>query len=142
VVLGKFLATVLLFVIMLSPTLIYLLLLIRLGTPDVPVSLAGYLGVILLGTMLISLGVLASALSTNQLVAAGLAVVLSLFFWLIGGLGAFISGTPGHLLTYLSIQAHFFDFLNGLIAINHVVYFLSVTAVALFVTTHLMQVRR
>jgi ABC-2 type transport system permease protein len=142
VVIGKFLATFLYFVIILSPTLVYLVLLTNFGTPDIPVTLAGYLGVILLGSMLIGLGVLASSLSANQLVAVVLAIVLSLLFWLIGGLGAVTTGVLGQVLTYLSIQEHFADFLLGLIAVNHIVYFLSVTAGALFIASYVIQVRR
>jgi ABC-2 type transport system permease protein len=142
VVIGKFLAAFLLFLTVLAPTLSYLVLLVCCGNPDILVTLSGYLGVILLGAMLVSVGVLTSALSTNQMVAAILAVVLSIFFWLVGGLGAAIDGLPGYFLAYLSSQGHFTDFVLGLITTNNVVYFLSVTIGALFITTRILEVRR
>jgi len=142
IVLGKFLAAFLLFAIILTPTLYYLFLLIQYDNPDISVTFSGYLGIILLGAMLISLGVLTSALSANQIIAAILAGALSLFFWLAGGLGTALGGSLGDLFTYLSIQEHFTDFLLGLITLNNIVYFLSITAGALFITTHILEARR
>ena len=143
VVIGKFLASFLFFlIIMLAPTLAYLVILIYYGNPDLPVTFSSYLGIILLGTMLISLGVLTSAFSDNQIVAALLAVMLSLFFWLVGRLGAVVGDTYGYIFTYFSIQEHYSDFVSGLISTSNIVYFLSVTVGALFIATHILQVRR
>lgn len=142
VVMGKFLAAFLLFLLILVPTLFYLALLVCCGRPDIPVAMSGYLGVILLGGMLVGVGVLTSALSTNQLVAAILAFLLSSCLWLVGGLGASVAGWPGFLFAYLSSQEHFTDFVLGLITTNNVVYFLSVTVGALFIATRILDVRR
>ncbi|MEW5957424.1 MAG: ABC transporter permease [Chloroflexota bacterium] len=142
VVLGKFLAAFVFFVAMLAPTLFYLLWLIRYGLPDIPVTLCGYVGVMLLGAMLLSLGVLTSALSANQIIAAILGVALSLVFWLVGGLGLALPGELGDLFAFLAIQEHFTDFLNGLIVMSNIVYFLSVTAAALFLATRVLEMRR
>ena len=142
VVVGKFLAAYLFFVIILTPTVSYLFILMYYGNPDLPVTFSGYLGVVLLGTMLISLGVLTSALFDNQIIAAILTAVLSLFFWLVGSLGTVIGGTTGFIITYLSVQGHFTDFVLGLITTNNIVYFLSVTVGILFITSHILQVRR
>jgi ABC-2 type transport system permease protein len=78
VVLGKFLAAFIFFLVMLLPTLYYLFVLTRFGSPDLPVTLSGYLGIILLGAMLLSIGILTSALSTNQIIAAVMGVALSI----------------------------------------------------------------
>ena len=130
------------FVIMLTPTLIYLVILMYYGNPDLPVTFSSYLGIILLGNMLISLGVLTSALSSNQTVAGLLAVMASLFFWLVGELGAIIGGIAGFIFTYLSIQEHYTDFVLGLITTNNIVYFLSVSVGALFITARIIRIRR
>ncbi len=142
VVVGKFLAAFLFFAILITPTLIYLLMLAGFGRPDLPVTLSGYLGVLLLGMMLIGLGILASALATSQMMAAALAVGFSLLFWLVGSLGSAIEGNFGFVLTYLSFQEHFADFVSGLITTNNVIYFLSVATGALFIATQVLQVRR
>jgi ABC-2 type transport system permease protein len=142
VVVGKFLAAFLFFVVMLTPTLYYLFLLTRYGNPDVPVTFSGYLGVILLGGMLLSFGVLTSAMSANQIIAAVLGITLSLAFWLVGGLGVTFEGSSGNLLGYLAVQTHFFDFLSGLITTTNIVYFLSVITASLFLATRVLEIRR
>ncbi len=142
VVMGKFIAAFLLLVAMLSPTLYYLLVLTFYGAPDLPVTFSGYLGLILLGGMLLSLGVLTSAMTANQIIAAVLGVALALTFWLSGGLGATLAGPVGSLFTYLAVQNHFADFLVGLVTTSNLVYFLSVTAAALFLATRVLEIRR
>jgi ABC-2 type transport system permease protein len=142
VIIGKFLAAFIFLLAMLIPTLYYLFLLTRYGNPDIPVTFSGYLGVLLLGAMLLSFGTLTSALSSNQIIAAILGVTLSLAFWLAGALGTAFQGRLGDLFEYLSLQNHFSDFMLGLITSTNVVYFLSVTATALFLATRVLEVRR
>ena len=122
--------------------LYYLFLLTRFDSPDIPVTLSGYLGIILLGAMLIGLGMLASAISANQILAAVLGIILSVALWMIGGLAYFFSGFTGNLLRYLSIQEHLFDFMLGLISVNNIIYFLSITAAALFLAIRILEIRR
>jgi len=142
VVLGKFLAVLLFFMVLLSPTLVYLLLLVGYGHPDFLVTLSGYLGVILLAMMLMSLGLLSSALTAHHFVAAVLTLGLSLFFGLIGELNVVFNGTLGFILSHLSFPTRFTDFVAGLVTINNTFYFLSITLAALFITTQVLQVRR
>jgi len=112
------------------------------GNPDLPVTFSSYLGIILLGNVLISFGILTSALFDNQFVAALLAVMVSLLFWLVGGLGVVIGGIAGFIFTYLSIQEHYADFVMGLITTNNIVYFFSLTVGLLFISTHILRIRR
>jgi ABC-2 type transport system permease protein len=142
VVIGKFVAAFIFFLAMLTPTLYYLFLLTRYGLPDVPVTFSGYVGIVLLGAMLLSLGVLTSAMTANQIIAAVLGISLALAFWLVGGLGSTVEGPVGNLLTYLGIQNHLADFLVGLVTTSNIVYFLSVTAAALFLATRVLEIRR
>lgn len=142
VVIGKFVAAFLFFLAMLAPTLYYLYLLSQYGLPDIPVTLAGYAGIVLLGAMLLSLGLLTSAMSANQIIAAVLGIALALAFWLVGGVGSSVEGPFGNLLTYLGIQNHLADFLSGLVSTSNIVYFLSVTAAALFLATRVLEIRR
>ena len=142
VVIGKFVAAFLFFLAMLTPTLYYLFLLSRYGFPDIPVTFAGYAGIVLLGAMLLSLGVLTSAMSANQIIAAVLGIALALAFWLVGALGSGVEGPVGSFLTYLGIQNHLADFLSGLVSTSNIVYFVSVTAAALFLATRILEIRR
>ncbi len=142
VVLGKFLAALIFFMAMLVPTLYYLFLLTRFDTPDLGMALSGYVGVILFGGMLISFGMLTSALAANQIVAVVAGIALSVTFWLSGGLAQIIPGFLGDILKYLSVQEHFVDFLLGLITTTNIIYFLSITAASLFLATRILEVRR
>ena len=142
VVLGKFLATFIFFLALLLPTLYYLFLLSQYGSPDVPVTFSGYLGIILLGAMLISFGLLTSAMSTNQIVAAVLGIGLSLTFWLAGGLASTFDGPLGQFFDYISIQSHLRDFILGLVTSTNIIYFISVTAAALFLAVRVLEIRR
>jgi ABC-2 type transport system permease protein len=142
VVLGKFLAVFIFFVALLLPTLFYLFLLIQYGTPDILVTFSGYLGIILLGAMLLSFGLFTSALSANQIVAAILGIALSLTFWLAGGLATTFDGPFGRFLEYISVQSHIRDFVLGLITSTNVIYFLSITAIALFLTIRVLEIKR
>jgi ABC-2 type transport system permease protein len=142
VVLGKFLAVFIFFVALLLPTLFYLFLLIQYGTPDILVTFSGYLGIILLGAMLLSFGLFTSALSANQIVAAIVGIALSLTFWLAGGLATTFDGPFGRFLEYISVQSHIRDFVLGLITSTNVIYFLSITAIALFLTIRVLEIKR
>jgi len=130
------------FAVLLVPTLYYLFLLTRFDSPDIAVTLSGYLGILLLAAMLIGLGVLTSAVSNNQIVAAGLGIILSAAFWMAGGLAYFFPGFAGNFLKNLSIQKHLFDFMLGLISLTNIIYFLSITAAALFLATRILEIRR
>ncbi len=142
VVVGKFLAAFLFLVAMLVPTLCYLVLLTFYGEPDIPVTFAGYLGIVLLGSVLISFGLLTSAMSANQIVAAVLATAFTLAFWLVGLFATMFNGPLGTLLEYLSLQGHLRDFTLGLISTKSIIYFLSATAAALFLAIRVLEVRR
>ena len=137
VVLGKFLAAFLFLIAMLIPTLYYLILLALYGNPDIPVTLSGYLGVLLIG-----FGLLTSAMTVNQIVAAVLGIALSITFWLAGGLTNIFQGPLGDLFAHLSMQEHLRDFTLGLISLSSFTYFLSGTAAALFLAVRVLEVRR
>ena len=142
VVLGKFLATFLFLIVLILPTLYYLFLLVQFGNPDIAVTFSGYLGIILLGAMLISFGLLTSAVSANQIVAAVLGIALSLTFWLAGGLATSFDGPFGRFLEYVSVQGHLSDFILGLVTSANIIYFLSISAVALFIAVRILEIRR
>lgn len=142
VVLGKFFAALIFFVIMLLPTLYYLFLLTCFGMPNIPMTFSGYLGVLLLGAMLISFGILASALLSTPITAAIMSVGISLTFILFGRLAYLFPGMGGDTLRYLSIQEHYADFLSGLISSTHIIYFLSFTTASLFLATRMLEAKR
>lgn len=144
VVVGKFLGSLILFAIMfMGPTLYYVLILKVFGQPDFGPILTGYLGVLLLGAGFLAIGVFTSSLTQNQVVAYFSGLVILLLLW-IADAASNISGTGpiGNALSYLAITRHYDDFFRGVVDTTHVVYSLSVIAIALFLATQMLQTRR
>lgn len=136
-VLGKFLAAVCLVVLALAPTLIYYVTLYQLGNPVGNVDTSGvigsYLGLILLGAVFCALGILASSLVANQIVAFLLAALLSfLLFSGFESMAALIAdGSIALLVRQVGIQYHFESLSRGLIDSRDVVYFFALCGVLL-----------
>ncbi len=141
-VLGKFLGVLLLLLILLAITAVYPAILLLAGNPDRGPILAGYLGVILQGAAFLAIGLFASSLTQNQIIAALLAFVILLLLWLADALSQFTGGRVGDLFRFLSITRHFDEFPRGIVDSRHVVYFLSVIAASLFFTVLTVQARR
>src|SRR5262249_11387779 len=113
-VLGKFLGAFLLLLGILAVTAIYPLVLVLAGNPDRGPILAGYLGVILQGAAFLAIGLFASSLTQNQVIAALLAFVILLLLWLADALGNFTTGRIGDLFRFLSITRHLDEFPRGM----------------------------
>jgi ABC-2 type transport system permease protein len=136
IVMGKFLAAYTLFLLMVAPTLIYQLLMGFYSDPGMPwkVMASGYLGVLLLGAVLIAIGSFISALTESQIIAAVVTFVVFLMLWVIDIGVRDASGGLGGVLQYLSILRHFDDFTRGVIDTSSVVFYLSLTVLGLFLT--------
>jgi gliding motility-associated transport system permease protein len=134
IVIGKLLAGIVFYLIMLVPTAVFQLLLFIYGDPELGPVLSGYLGLILLGSAFISAGLFISSLTENQIIAAVGGFGLSLLLWIVGW-GANFSG-PGLkvVLDYLSIINHFEDFAQGVIDTQHVFYYILFCAVGVYLT--------
>ncbi len=133
VVLGKFLASWVLLLIMVTLTGFFPFLAQRFGPMDIGTLLSGYLGVLLIGSAFLSLGLLMSSMSKNQLVAALMSFGLLITLWVIGALST-RAGTLGKFLSYLSFPEHYYDFARGVIVLKDVIYYVSLTSVCLFAT--------
>ena len=133
VVLGKFLASWTLLLIMLALTLCFPLLARRFGPLDSGTLLSGYFGVILIGSSFLALGSLMSSMCKNQLVAALTSFGILITLWVIGSLSSQY-GAVGEFLSYLSLLEHYDDFTRGVILLKDVIYHLSFTGVCLFAT--------
>jgi ABC-2 type transport system permease protein len=93
-----------------------------------------YLGLVLLGSCFIAMGLFVSSLTRNQVVAGVVTFGLALFLWVISWLSSFSTGTMGTLATYLSLIDHFDDFSKGVIDTTHLAYYLSFITFGLFLT--------
>ncbi len=113
-----------------------LFLVMRLFTPlDWGPILTGYLGTWLLGGLLISVGIFASSLTRNQVIAAVVSFVVIMLLFSVGFLDAFITDPESSkIIRYLSLMEQLRDFSKGLIDTRALVYYVTATAIALFLT--------
>jgi len=134
IVIGKFLACFLVVTTMISLTLISIGLLFYVGEPELGPIATSYLGMLLMASCYISVGVFASSLTDNQIVAAVMSFGFTLFMWIIGW-GAQAAGSDfGDLLKYLSLIDHLDPFFKGMFDVADFAYYLSVIVFGLFLT--------
>jgi ABC-2 type transport system permease protein len=136
IVMGKFLASLTLYLLMLAPTLIYHGIVSLYSDPALPWRLvwAGYLGVALLGSSLVAIGSFISSLTESQIVAGIVTFVVFLMLWVLD-IGINVSSSAfGEVVKYLSILQHYEEFAQGVIDTTSIVYYVSLTALALFLT--------
>ena len=134
IILGKFLGAMLLYCAMLAVTLLHVALLFLYGNPEWKPILTGYLGLLLMGGSFLSVGLLISSLTKNQIVAAMATFGVFLMLWVINWIGSFVGPTAQAVLQYLSITDHFDDFAKGIIDTKHLVYYFSFISLGLFLT--------
>ena len=139
IVLGKFLGAFIMFGIMLSFTGLYPAILFVYAKPEIGPIFSGYLGLFLMGGSFIAVGVLFSAITENQVIAAVLTFGLLLFLWLLSWSSTFISGAFGQIIAYVSIIEHFGDFAKGIIDTKDVIFYLTFIFVGLFLTQRYLQ---
>jgi len=142
VVLGKYLAAVGLFVLVLIGSLEFPLIMERFGSPDWGAIVAGYVGVLLAGMAFIAVGMFASALTANQIASAVLATLMLLFFWLVGWLAFSVSEALGNVVKYLSVYENFQDFAKGILDSRPIIFFVSLIFFALMLTVRTLENRR
>jgi ABC-2 type transport system permease protein len=143
IVAGKFMSVFLVFLGLLGFTGLIPLVLSLFSDFDWYPILTGYLGLALLGALFLSVGVLASALTENQIVAAFLSFGILLLLWLLAGLGSLLGDTAlGHIISYLSFMEHFDHLARGLIDTKDLVYFVSGLVLMLFLTHRVVEAAR
>jgi ABC-2 type transport system permease protein len=141
-VLGKYLGSVVFLAFMLLMTLYFPFILNMFGNPDRGPIIGGYLGVFLQGMAFLAIGLMASSLTQNQIIAAVVTFVTLLMLWLADALSRQIQGIPGQVAQYISITKRFEDMPRGVIDTKDVIFFITVVAVCLFVTTQIVSARR
>ncbi len=136
IVIGKFLASLTLLAVMLAPTLIYHFVMSRYSEPAMPwkIMWAGYLGVFLLGAVLLALGSFISSLTENQIIAGVVTFVVFLLLWVLDMGVRSSSTTAGEIFKYLSILQHYDTFAQGVIDTSSVIFYLSMMVLGLFLT--------
>ena len=138
VVLGKFFAALLFYITLLVPTGSYIIILKLIGNPDTGPMISGYIGLVLIGAVFISIGVFASSLSKNQIVAGVITLVSLLLLWVIGWAGELAPGTLSKVLAYLGFFDHFEDLQRGIIDTKDIIYYVTTAILFLFLTVRIL----
>jgi ABC-2 type transport system permease protein len=131
---GKFLGAMSLYSAMLGITVIHMAILFAYGNPEWKPILTGYLGLLLLGGCIVSIGLFFSSLTKNQIVAGMFTVVVLLLLWLVDWFGALLGPTGESIVSTVSLSTHLQDFVRGVVDTQHVIYYLSVATFGLFLT--------
>ena len=142
VLLGKYLAGLTLYAMMLAMTLFYPLLVAYFARVEWGPLATGYLGLLLMGATFLAVGIFASSLTENQIVASIITFGVLLIFWVIGWSSDYLGGTWGRVLSHLSLIEHFDSFAKGVLDTRDVLYYVDFTIVALFLTLRSLEARR
>ena len=134
IVAGKFLAAWALLAIALLPTLVYYVTLASLGSIDNGPVIGGYLGLLLMAGVYVALGLFASSLTENQIVAFIVGFLLVLTLFLMDKVLLYIPEGLTSVVEYLGIDYHFSNIARGVIDTRDIVYFLSLLGASLYLT--------
>jgi ABC-2 type transport system permease protein len=132
--LGKFLAALALYGVMIGVTLFHQIFLFGYGNPEAGPILSGYIGLLLEGAAFLSVGLLISSLTKNQIIAAVGSFGAFLILWAIGWLSDFTGPGLGKVLSSLSLIDHFDNFAKGIIDTSDLVFYLCFIFLGLFLT--------
>lgn len=142
IVIGKFLASALLLLLMLATTLHFPIMLFILGKPDPYPIVSGYIGIFLMGCAFLAIGMLTSTWTQNQIISAVSSFAISLLLWFLGAASNMATSDLGKVLSYLSLNTHYESFGKGLLSLSDVIYYLSTIGILLFITIRSLETRR
>ena len=142
IILGKYVAALTFLVVMIALTAYFPILLFWFAEPDPGPIYCGYIGLILYGSAALSIGILTSTLTSNQIISFVVAAGILLLMFFIDTRVDAVTGIWATLLSELGMRSHFNDFDRGVLDTKHVVYFLSVTAIFLFLSIRALESRR
>ena len=142
IILGKFLAGLILISLAVILTLVYAFTLSGLGNLDFGSVVSGYLGLILLGATYLSIGIFTSSLTQNQIVAFIISFLIIFVLYLLDNVLIFMPGFLASVLEYLSVNYHFSNISRGVIDSRDVIYYLSLIFFFLFLAVRVLSSRK
>lgn len=142
VLLGKFFATVGVYLFMIVPTLVYVWMVVGLAKVEMGSVVTGYLGMVLTGMAMLATGVFISTLTSNQVIAAVVTYSVLLMFWILGVVEDFVPTTVGVVVNQISLFAHIEPFAQGIIDSRDVIYYILWIGVFLFLASLSMETQR
>jgi len=134
IILGKWLAALVLYGSIIAIAGLNISILFAFGQPDWKPILVGYLGLLLQGGCLLSIGIFISTLTKNQIIAGGATFAVCLMLWVLDWVSAYDQSVWAKVISYLSVVTHFEPFSKGVIDSKHVVFYLSMIFFGLFLT--------
>lgn len=142
VLLGKFFACLTVFAVMLLLSLTYPLFIAAYGRPEIGPIVTGYIGLFLMGAAFISLGIFASSMTENQIIAATVAFGALIFFWMISFSTAYVGPALGWILTYIAMTEHLESFAKGVLDSGDLIYYINFIALFLFMTLRVLESKK
>jgi ABC-2 type transport system permease protein len=139
IILGKWTAALLLYAAMLGISVLSMALLFVYGQPDWKPVLVGYLGLLLLGGALLSIGTFISTCTKNQIVAGVAGFAVCLLLWVLDWASSFETSVTARVVSYLSVLQHFDSFSKGVLDLKDIVFYVSVIFVGLFLTARSLE---
>ncbi len=143
VILGKFLGVMVFYAALLAVTLVYLGLMYAYGQPDMGLTVSGYLGILLLGASYIAVGIFTSSVTRYQLLAAIVAAaIVAVFAVLMPLMTRYGSDPYNKIAACFDTMRYYRDFSRGIIDTRAIVFFVSATALFLFLSVKTLESRR
>ncbi len=142
IILGKFFAAWCVLGAALLPTLLYVITMAVLGSIDIGAIISGYIGLLLMGGVFIALGVLASSLTENQIVAFILGFILCFVFFMLDKVLPYMPSFMASTIEFLGVDFHYSSIVRGVIDSRNIIYFLSLLGFSLMLATVSLERRK
>jgi ABC-2 type transport system permease protein len=132
IIMGKFLGSLSIIAVMIVLTFFFPILLYVFGDPDFGPIASGYLGLFLISCAALAVGIFASSLTSNQVVAAVVSGGILMGLWFLGYASSNLPRALGDVIGYFSLSTNLTSFISGVIDTRGIVYFISITVLFLF----------
>jgi ABC-2 type transport system permease protein len=141
-VIGKWLAALVLYACLLLITALNFGFLFRYGNPDWKPLAIGYLGLLLQAAALLAIGAFISTLTKNQIIAGAATFGICLLLWVLDWVSGYNSATWAQVLAYMSVITHFDSFGQGVLSSKDAIFYITLTFLGLFLTERSMEALR
>ncbi len=142
IIMGKYLAALIIYVLILMLSVTHTLFIFLHGNPQIIPLLTSYLGLFLIGAVFIAIGILASSLTENQMIAAVISFSTILLIWVLSWIGEGAGPEWKGILSYLSFFSHFQNLLKGVVDTKDLVYYFSFTFTGLYLAYMVSEFRK
>jgi ABC-2 type transport system permease protein len=139
IIVGKWLAAVLLYGSILLLSSVNMMILFLYGKPDIQPMLIAYLGLLLQGACLLAIGSFISNCTKNQIIAGAGTFAICLLLWVLDWVAAYDTTAFGKIISYMSVTGHFENFAKGVLDSRDVIYYCSLIFLGLFLTARSME---